>query len=214
MICVLSGVTITLLKSWQIKMGKCHPRSSNGKSPTLSLRRHVLTGSLLSKDVWATKRELGRAWHRLSRDIVKEALEVVTEEVQDASIPSVRAALLQSICHESSYHSESVDFVGGGLVGVWNGWGYGIAFFGPWIFKFRSLKFGNFKDFLEISASLKIALHHGTLGKWPFHALSAGQSCHVIWIFSLDFLGPSVPFNGWQNDTRKIYRKFHNIIPV
>ena len=33
--------------------------------------------------------------------------------------------------------------IGGSLVGVWNGWGYGIAFFGS----FRSLKFGENRSF-------------------------------------------------------------------
>ena len=58
-------------------------------------------------------------------------------------------------------------------MGVWNGWGYGIAFFRALNFKFRSLKFGENRFFcgnprilLEISASEK---YFSDSGKWSFH---------------------------------------------
>ena len=41
--------------------------------------------------------------------------------------------------------------LGGSLLGVWNGWGYGIAFFGLWNFKVRSLKFGQNRSFWGIA---------------------------------------------------------------
>ena len=50
--------------------------------------------------------------------------------------------------------------LGGSLVGVWNGWGYEIAFFRALNFEISSLKFGENRSFcgisgtfLEISAS-------------------------------------------------------------
>ena len=58
-------------------------------------------------------------------------------------------------------------------MGVWNGWGYGIAFFRALNFKFRSLKFGKNRSacgisgiFLENSASEK---YFSDSGQWPFH---------------------------------------------
>ena len=59
-------------------------------------------------------------------------------------------------------------------MGVWNGWGYGIAFFRALKFQIsepekiwqKSLFLQNFGDFLQISASEK---YFSDSGKWPFH---------------------------------------------
>ena len=61
------------------------------------------------------------------------------------------------------------------LVGVWNGWGYGIAIFRALKFQIsdsepeiwrKSLFLRHFQDFLQISASEK---YFSYSGKWPFH---------------------------------------------
>ena len=62
---------------------------------------------------------------------------------------------------------------GGSLVGVWNGWGYGIAIFRALNFQIsepeiwqKSLVLRNFRDFPGNSASEK---YFSDSGKWPFH---------------------------------------------
>ena len=86
-------------------------------------------------------------------------------------------------------------------MGVWNGWGYGIANFRALNFKFRSLKFGKNRSFcgisgifLENSASEK---YFSDSGKWPFHTphqsippLSAGRSIvsSLVQVTSLSLL--------------------------
>ena len=63
--------------------------------------------------------------------------------------------------------------IGGSLVGVWNGWGYGIAFFRALNFQISEpeiLQNSSFCGisgiFLQISASEK---YFSDSGKWPFH---------------------------------------------
>ena len=65
-------------------------------------------------------------------------------------------------------------FVGGSLVGVWNGWGYGIAFFRALNFQISEAEIcpknrsfcGISGIFLEHSASEK---YFSDSEKWPFH---------------------------------------------
>ena len=73
----------------------------------------------------------------------------------------------------SGFMLEILCKLGGSLVGVWIGWGYGIAFFRalkfqisePEIWRNRSFC-GNSRVSLEISASEK---YFSDSGKWPFH---------------------------------------------
>ena len=63
--------------------------------------------------------------------------------------------------------------LGGSLVGVWNGWGYGIAFFRALNFQIsepefwrKSLSLRNFRDFPGNFGPEK---YFSDSGKWPFH---------------------------------------------
>ena len=84
--------------------------------------------------------------------------------------------------------------LGGSLVGVWNGWGIEFQFFGLWIFKFRSLKFGKNRSFcgisgifLESSASEK---YFSDSGKWPFHTpIHTPTKCRPKDFFATIFRG-------------------------
>ena len=64
--------------------------------------------------------------------------------------------------------SEIPHFLGGSSVGVWNGWGYGFAFFRALnFFKFRSLTFGENRSFCGISGIfLEILASENFFGLW------------------------------------------------
>ena len=108
--------------------------------------------------------------------------------------------------------------LGGSLVGVWNGWGYGIAFFRA--LKYRSLKFGIYRSFcgisgmfMHISASEK---YLSDSGKWPFHtpSIHTPTKCRPNNQHKIIVLGPKlvkIHLNNCKNHLRSEDKDARNL---
>ena len=99
-------------------------------------------------------------------------------------------------------------FLGGSLVGVWNGWGYGIAIFRALNFQIsepeiwqKSLFLRNFSEYFSNFPG-KFEKYFSDSGKWPFHTppIHTPTKCRPIFvhIFALYVWGATKFTSVWH----------------